>query len=389
MTPLVNRALATRLWTLASPSAQNVRVGIGWLAVAAAARPRGWHASVATIAMLVSIAVIGLIDLTTGRPYSFSVAYVLPTAAGAWYLGRLVGVTAAVFSGLTWGIADHLVRAYGLDATVWNGLVRVAVFSALAYLIDALRHFIETLRRSQVELSDLLTQREQFLSLMAHELRAPVAAIEIVATGLTDAPDLGERERRALGQLLRQARSLSSLAQGVLTASQLEAGTMELDPEPFDLGQLVAEAGEGQSRIQVRPPDVPVLVVADRAAILRAVTNLLGNALKFSGPEQPVTVSLGLEGNEAVVEVTDFGVGLAAEESDRLFQKYARIRTPATARIDGVGLGLYFTRLILMAHGGSVSVRSLGHDFGSTFMLKLPILEGAAVAPASLDPADG
>jgi len=371
------------------PSAQNVRVGIGWLAVVAAARPRGRRASVATIAMLVSIAVIGVIDLTTGRPYSVSVAYVLPTAAGAWYLGRLAGVAAAAFSGLTLGIEDYLVRDYSLDVTVWNGLVRVAVFVGLAFLMDALHHFIETLRRNQAELTELLAQREQFLSLMAHELRAPVAAIEIVATGLTDAPDLGERERRALGQLLRQARSLSSLAQGVLTASQLEAGTMELDPERFDLGQLVEEAGEGQSRVQVRPPDVLVLVVADRAAILRAVTNLLGNALKFSGPEQPVLVSVGREGNEAVVEVADFGVGLTAEESARLFQKYARVRTPATAHIDGVGLGLYFTRLILTAHGGSVSVRSRGRNFGSTFVLKLPILEGATVAPASLDPVRG
>lgn len=357
----------------------------GWFAEAIALRLRGGRAAVAMLAVLASIVVVGLIDLNTGRPYTFSVAYVLPTAIGAWYLGRLAGLTAAVLCGLTGGIADYLIGTNSVEAAFWNGLIRIAVLIVLASLMDALRHLIETLRRNQIELRELLAQRDQFLSIMAHELRAPVAAIEIVATGLNDTPDLDHRARRALSQLLGQARSLSSLAQGVLSASQLEAGTMELDPESFALGELLTEACDGQARVQVRLPEAPVLVFADRAAILRAVINLVGNAVKFSGAGQPVTVALKCDGNEALVEVADLGVGLTAEESARLFQKYARIRTPATSRIEGVGLGLYFTRLILTAHGGSVSVKSPGRNLGSVFTLRLPILDAAGATPVSLD----
>lgn len=372
-----------------SCSAQNVRVKTSWSAEATALRLHGGRAVVAVIAVLAFIVVLGLIDLNTAGPYRFSIFYVLPTAAGAWYLGRLAGLATAVLCTFTWGIADYLIRIDDLNATIWNALTRAAVLIALAHLMDALRYLIETLRRNQIELRELLTQRDQFLSLVAHELRAPVAAIEIVATGLSDAPDLGNRERRALGQLLRQARSLSSLAQGVLTASQLEAGTIELDPEAFDLGELLVESCEGESRVQVRLPEAPVVVVAERDAILRAVANLVGNALKFSGPDHPVTVGLTREANDALVEVTDFGIGLTAEESARLFQKYSRIRTPATSRIEGVGLGLYFTRLILTAHGGSVSVKSLGRNLGSTFTMRFPMLEAPAGIPASRELTSG
>lgn len=357
----------------------------GWFAEAITLRPGGARAVVAMLAVLAAVVVIGLIDLNTGRPYTFSVGYVLPTAVGAWYLGRFAGLTVAVLCGLTGGIADYLIRTNSVESLFWNGLIRIAVLIALAYLLDALRYLIETLRRNQIELREVLTQRDQFLSLMAHELRAPVAAIEIVATGLNDTPGLDHRARHALRQLLGQARSLSSLAQGVLSATQLEAGTMELDPECFDLGELLTEACDEQARVQVRLPEAPVPVIADRAAILRAVINLVGNALKFSGAGQPVMVALKREGDEALVEVTDFGVGLTAEESARLFQKYARIRTPATSRIEGVGLGLYFTRLILTAHGGSVSVKSPGRNLGSVFTLRLPILDAAGATSASLD----
>lgn len=148
---------------------------------------------------------------------------------------------------------------------------------------------------------------------------------------------------------------------------------MELDPVHSDLRELVAQAVEGEVRVGLRVPDAPVIVFVDRPAIQRAVVNLVGNAQKFSGVSQPVLVEVSQQDDTAVVAVTDFGVGLRPEESARLFEKYARIRTAATARVEGIGLGLYFTKLIVQAHRGSVSVKSDGRDLGSTFTIRLPL----------------
>lgn len=340
--------------------------------------PRAW---VGGLAILASIGAIGYVDLSTGRPYNFSIFYVLPTAAAGWYLGRGFGVAAGILSGLSWDVSDYVIRTSDPAASIWNGLTRVAVFGALAALTDKLRYLLESMRRSQAELQGLLAQRDEFLSLMAHELRAPVAAIETVATGLAKAPALAARERHALGQLLRQARDLSALAEGVLAASQLEAGAMQLEPETFGLSELVREIAEPHPRVRLRAPSAPVLVSADRDAIRQAIANLVSNALKFSGPDRPVEVVVKRGGDGTFVQVVDQGIGLTAEGSSRLFRKYSRIERGE--RVQGVGLGLYFARLIVEAHQGSITADSPGPDQGSTFSLWLPAAaEGVAAAVA-------
>lgn len=346
--------------------------------------PAGVRGPLTAVAILVSIIVIGALDLNTGRPYSFAIFYVLPTAAAAWYLRRPLGIAAGIMTGLVWGAADYVVRTDQLPAIVWNGFTRIAVFIAVAYLIGTLRYLIRALRRNEVELRSLLGQREEFLSLMAHEIRAPVAAIEIVATGLSGAPELGVRERRALGQLVSQARSLSALAEGVLSASQIEAGTIQLEPEHFDLRGLFTELLEVQGRVTVTVPGTPVVVYADREAMRRAIANVVGNARKFSAADQTVEIELGCSDGDAVVSVTDHGIGLAADELPHLFQKFSRVRNEATHRIEGVGLGLYFTRLILGAHGGSIRATSRGRGLGATFRIVLPLPVDTAPPAASL-----
>lgn len=345
--------------------------------------PAGLRGPLTAIAILTSIIAIGTLDLNTGRPYSFAIFYVLPTAVAAWYLRRPLGIAAGVLTGLTWGVADYVVRTDQLAAIVWNGFTRIAVFIAVAYLIDTLRYLIEALRRNEAELRSLLGQREEFLSLMAHEIRAPVAAIEIVATGLSAAPELGVRERRALGQLVSQARSLSALAEGVLSASQIEAGTIQLEREHFDLRSLFSEMLEAGGRVRVTLPGIPLMVYADREAIGRAITNVVGNAQKFSAADRAVEIDIGCSGGNALISVTDHGVGLDAAELPRLFQKYSRVRNEETRRIEGVGLGLYFTRLIIGAHGGSIRAVSRGRGLGSTFRIALPMESpvGSEAAP--------
>jgi signal transduction histidine kinase len=340
---------------------------------------RSWTAVLFGAGILGSVVLIGFADLRSGSAYHLSIFYVIPTAAAGWYLGRRFGLLAGVVAGVNWDIADSVMRTDDVAASLWNSLTRIVIFAALAYLTGTMRVLLEDLRRSQDDLRELLAKREEFLSLMAHELRAPVAAIEAVATGLLAAPALADRERRSMRRLVGQARSLSTLAEGVLAVGRLDAGfAAHLEMERFDVRDLANELAEEQARVRVEAPAEPVTITADRNALGRAVANLVQNALKFSPDEREVVVAVRRGSGGAFIQVVDQGIGLSRDEASRLFRKYARIRRDDAERVEGAGLGLYFTRLIVEAHGGMATVDSDGHGHGSTFSIWLP---AAAVAP--------
>jgi signal transduction histidine kinase len=328
-------------------------------------RQRTRAAAVAT-ALLIAAPAIAVVDLASGLEFSFSIFYVIPAVVAAWFFGRGLGVAVSIVTGLSWAYAESVTRVASLPAATWNRGTRILVLIAFAYLIDLVRRHQEDLRK-------LLTQRDEFLSLIAHELRAPVAAIEIVATGLTRAPDLGARERHALDQLRDQAHGLAGLAEGLLSVGQLEAGLGRLDRHELDLRAVVTAAAAGDPRVRTTVPDAPVVVAADPDAIRRAIVNVVGNALKFSPAGRSVEVTLVSDPGWATLRVTDEGIGLDSADVRRLFRKYGRIRSDTTAHIPGVGLGLYFTRLVMDAHGGTIDARSPGPGEGATFELRLPL----------------
>src|SRR5438105_671530 len=217
-------------------------------------------------------------------------------------------------------------------------------------------------------------QREEFLALISHELRHPVAAISTIAETLADTPGLGAKEARALDGLRAQARSLSWIAEEVLQVARLETGMLKARPSRVDLGQLV----EALLREQPQPErlqllaEADVVVDADAELIGRALDNLVLNALKYSPAGTPVEVSVRVEGWEAVLDVTDQGMGLGAEDLVQLFKKYGRIVHPKTTGVEGIGLGLYLTRLLVEAHGGTISAAGPGPGRGATFTIRLP-----------------
>jgi signal transduction histidine kinase len=217
-------------------------------------------------------------------------------------------------------------------------------------------------------------QREEFLALISHELRHPVAAIATIAETLADTPGLGAREARALEGLRGQARSLSWMAEEVLQVARLETGMLKPQPTVLDLGRLVeALIREEPQSDRVRlDADAEVNVEADPEFVGRALDNLLRNALKYSPPGAAVEISVHADESEAVLEVKDRGVGLRPEDVDQLFKKYGRV-AQVQSGVEGIGLGLYLTRLLVTALGGSISATSPGHGQGSTFSIRLPL----------------
>jgi signal transduction histidine kinase len=332
--------------------------------------------AIAASALLVSGPAIAFIDLATGLEVSFSIFYVIPPVAAGWYLGGRLGVLVALVTGLSWAYAESVTRPASLTAALWNRTTRIAVLIAFTYLIDLVR-------RNQQELRRLLVQRDEFLSLVAHELRAPVAAIEIVATGIASTQELAEPARHALQQMREQARGLTSLAEGLLSVGRLEAHPRASDRESVDLRALVLSLAERGPRVVVTAPMSPVVVEADTDVIRRALLNVVENALKFSEPAQPVEVDLWAEHGHARVRVVDHGIGLDPTEIPRLFGKYSRLRSARS--FTGIGLGLYYAQLAVQAHGGAISAHSAGPGHGATFDVQLPLAQQPLAESASRD----
>ena len=218
-------------------------------------------------------------------------------------------------------------------------------------------------------------QREEFLALISHELRHPVAAIATIAETLADTPGLGAREARALDGLRGQARSLAWMAEEVLQVARLETGMLKPQPSRLDLGQLVQalirqEPQAERVRLVCEPG---VAVDADPEFVGRAVDNLVRNALKYSPAGSDVEVAVRGDGRQALLEVRDRGVGLRPEDIDQLFKKYGRVAQLKAGSVEGIGLGLYLTRLLVTAQGGSISAWSSGPGEGSTFSIRLPL----------------
>ncbi len=169
---------------------------------------------------------------------------------------------------------------------------------------------------------------------------------------------------------------MARMIQDLLDTSHLESGRVELDLERVDLLELLSRTIEhlatpaDRERIRLDGSACPP-VMADPERLERVAMNLLSNALKYSGPEMPVSVRLSCGDAEAIISVTDQGIGIAEEDLPHLFEKYYRAQDQAST--EGLGLGLYISRLIIEAHGGRLwAVSKLGK--GSTFCISLPTL---------------
>jgi PAS domain S-box-containing protein len=220
--------------------------------------------------------------------------------------------------------------------------------------------------------------REEYVSLISHDLRSPLTIVLGTASLLRqwlDEKGLAHQASSA-ATIVDSAKRMAAMIQDLVESARLESGRLALQQEPTDLAQLVfAIVGRmgtaaDRDRIIVDAPKRLPPVAVDRERIERVIVNLLANALKYSAPETPVTLLLDERGTAVVAAVSDQGVGIPPEDIPHLFQRYYRARTGRKA--EGLGLGLYIARLIVEAHGGQIWVES-EPGRGSTFTLTLPL----------------
>ncbi len=237
--------------------------------------------------------------------------------------------------------------------------------------------------------------RRDFLSNVSHELRTPLAAIQALVETIEDgAVEPGEETQEFISRIHQQVRRLTALVNELLDLSRIESGAVALSPEPVDLARVVAEAVSllqvklEQSGVRVEGPSDPGLVVeADRPSILRIVSNLLDNAIKYSPPGSAIHVSTADEGALVSLTVTDEGAGIPGADLDRVFERF--YTGDASRAGSGVGLGLAIVKHLVRAHGGTAAASSPPGQ-GATFTVKLPkVFVGArrGSAPERREPA--
>jgi len=235
---------------------------------------------------------------------------------------------------------------------------------------------------------ELERQREEFISVVAHDLRGPITVISGFVELLQRQPveqHGGPKEERVLANIAASAERLKRMVSDLLDASRLEARRLELRREKVDLPVLVRDVVERVSEL-TKGHDVQFMVCgvlppvdADPARVEQILSNLLSNAAKYSYPETPILVRVAPEPSEqpreALVSVTNQGVGVPSEEIPRLFSRFHRTAAVGVSGKPGLGLGLYITKGLVEAHGGRVWVES-EPERTTTFFFTLPLAQG-------------
>jgi two-component system phosphate regulon sensor histidine kinase PhoR len=241
---------------------------------------------------------------------------------------------------------------------------------------------VVTVLRDITELKELDKAKSTFVSMVAHELRAPLAAIEgyldVILEGVGGI-DL-QKIHKILGRSRERTRGLLALINDLLAISRMQAGRLAKEKERLQLTILLKELaelikGEALERmvdIELAVPDGLPPVLANREDITRVFTNLLDNAIKYNCQGGKVLVRAGADNAFIRVEVRDTGIGIPKKDIPLLFDEFYRVKSKETRAITGTGLGLSIAKKIVEAHNGHIEVESKLHQ-GSTFRVLLPI----------------
>lgn len=227
---------------------------------------------------------------------------------------------------------------------------------------------------------EVMRLKDDFVASVSHELRTPIYAVkgflDLLLTGKVEEPEV---QHEFLVRASQSAERLTGLVNDLLDVTQLESSEFRLDPQPFDLADLLAEtvaalqplAHEKKIIIHVDVPIEPLEVCADRRRIQQVVTNLLGNAIKFSEPGQHVGVRGQRVADGVRVDVIDQGPGIPPDAQPYLFAKFYQVEGKAKRAGKGTGLGLYLSKKLVERHGGQIGLDSeVGQ--GSNFYFVLP-----------------
>lgn len=242
----------------------------------------------------------------------------------------------------------------------------------------------------QAELREANRRKDEFLAMLAHELRNPLAPISAAAELMEKSPLDADSMRRTSAIISRQVRHMTGLVDDLLDVSRVTRGQVTIAQQPQDMKEIAASAVE-----QVRPmieakrhhltlalPEESVQVLGDANRLVQILTNLLNNAAKYTLDGGTLRLELQADPAQVLVRVTDSGIGIAAELHTRVFDLFTQAERSSDRAQGGLGLGLALVKSLVELHGGNVRCLSDGADQGSTFEVRLPrYAAGMPVAP--------
>jgi PAS domain S-box-containing protein len=265
---------------------------------------------------------------------------------------------------------------------------------------DGITIDISDTKRIQTELARSNQQKDDFLAMLAHELRNPLAPITAAADLLAIAPPEPARIARMSEVLSRQARHMSAMLDDLLDVSRVTRGMVELNKGVIDCKQVVAAALEQVNpliekrghKVSTQITYEQAQVVGDEKRLVQVLANLLNNAAKYTPARGAIELALRVDGGEVVVTVADNGAGLTADLLPHVFELFVQgARTPDRAQ-GGLGLGLPLVKSLVELHGGRVAASSAGAGAGSVFEVRLPrhqVADAGAGAAGGLVPQAG
>jgi PAS domain S-box-containing protein len=248
--------------------------------------------------------------------------------------------------------------------------------------------------RRHREIEEAGRRKDEFLAVLAHELRNPLAPIRNAVQVLQWMPELAPAARQAVEIIARQSATLTRLLDDLLDINRLNQGKITLHKGVLDLRTVITNAVEAaqplvQARHHTLATDLPatdVLVQGDAVRLAQVIVNLLSNAAKYTPQGGRISIQLREDAPEnaerrAVMRVSDSGIGIPLQALRTIFEPYAQVLDPSDAVPGGLGLGLTVARRLVELHCGTVEARSAGSGQGSEFIVELPVAQASAARP--------
>ena len=249
--------------------------------------------------------------------------------------------------------------------------------------LEALRASEAALRLRVAALERIDREKNDFLAMLAHELRSPLAPIRNVGEVLGHVLQDQRAARRPLAILKRQTEQLTRLVDDLLDISRIQQGRLTLHERPVELGEVLEQAldtvqplvREKRHELTVARLEAPAFVLGDRARLVQCVANLLQNAAKYTRPGGRIHVAATESGAKVAITVRDDGAGIAPALLPRVFEPFVQSEATREHSRGGLGLGLAIVKRLVEMHGGSVEAASDGEGHGATFAIHLWRLE--------------
>ena len=242
---------------------------------------------------------------------------------------------------------------------------------------------LRTRRRAEEALKEAARRKDEFLAMLAHELRSPLAPLSnMLQVMKRENGGRSDVHRQALGTMERQLGQMVRLVDDLLDVNRITRGKLELRRDRVELASIVRQSLEvsrpmaesARHQLTVTLPKAPIYVDADPLRMSQVFSNLLNNACKFTEAGGDIRLTAERQGNEAVVNVKDSGVGIPPAMLGGIFGLFSQVDTTLERSRGGLGIGLSLAKSLVEMHGGSIEARSEGVGRGSEFVVRLPVV---------------